>query len=118
MRIQKTESGLYVPSAPRAVNKTECTFPLVTHDKLGLQVQPSSYLKDKGFLHYSVFEDKYILISVDRLEQKGMNYGFCMYGGEGRAWGHPPFYSPCLMSKEQAEDRLEYYKEVDFLELT
>lgn len=113
MRVNRTESGLYVPSVPRPVKKV-----LVTHDKLGLQVQPSSYLRDRGFLAYTTFEDKYILISVNRLEQKGMNYGFCMYGGEGRAWGHPPFYSPCLMSKEEAEERYEYYTEHDFRELT
>lgn len=113
MKIEKTESGLYVPCTPKPVKRV-----LVTHDKLGLQVQPSSYLRDKGFLSYTTFEDKYILIYVSRLEQKGSCYGFSMYGGEGRTWGHPPFYSPCLMSKEQAEERYEYYTEHDFKEFT
>lgn len=113
MRVNRTESGLYIPSTPQSIRKTN-----VIHEKLGLQVQPSSYLRDKGFLCYTTFEDKYILIHVSRLEQKGMSYGFCIYGGEGRAWGHPPFYSPCLMSKEQAEERYEYYTENEFLEYT
>lgn len=113
MKIEKTESGLYVPSAPTPVKKVK-----VTHDKLGLQVQPASYLADRGINHYGSYKDKYILIYVCMLEQKGSHLGFSMYGGEGRCFGHPPFFQPCLMTKEHAEERLEYYKENEFCEYT
>lgn len=114
MIIQKLENGLFVPVDVDTVRKTvgkKKPPKLVTHEKLGLQVQPSSYLSKRGFGHYDGGEGKYILIDVYRLEQKGLYYGFSIYGGDHQAWGHPPLYLPQFLTEEEAEEKLEYYKE-------